>query len=346
MWTPTLAALVLSILPAARAVDIYLSPPPRLPHTLSADDATAVLSHHLGLEAFDALPGGDWVLDGIFDVPASGQKEQSVLLLTMDEVDVNEMRLPDSLRHVASLDSPPVSSLDSVISTYLHRAAHVYTAIFSPQSQSQSLSSFLSSTSADEPFFAAQELTALRSLRTTHGVSSPEYTTALADTRALIQAAIAQDVKIALLTFSSSPVIAKRQQPQPSQAPFPAPPPQQPIGSIGTCHLTLDACTNATSSCSGRGECLGASKAGRTCFVCACGKTTTTTTTGGKTRTSTDGWAGERCERKDVSGPFVLLAGTTIVLILVIAMSVGLLYGVGNIELPSVLLGGAVHKKD
>jgi hypothetical protein len=41
----------------------------------------------------------------------------------------------------------------------------------------------------------------------------------------------------------------------------------------------------------------------------------------------------------------VLLAGTTIVLLLVIAGSISLLYSVGNIELPSVLMGGAVNAK-
>jgi hypothetical protein len=41
----------------------------------------------------------------------------------------------------------------------------------------------------------------------------------------------------------------------------------------------------------------------------------------------------------------VLLAGTTIGLLLVIFMSVSLLYSVGGVELPSVLMGGAVHPK-
>jgi hypothetical protein len=41
----------------------------------------------------------------------------------------------------------------------------------------------------------------------------------------------------------------------------------------------------------------------------------------------------------------VLLAGTTIVLILIIAGSVSLLYTVGSVELPSVLMGSAVNAK-
>ena len=44
----------------------------------------------------------------------------------------------------------------------------------------------------------------------------------------------------------------------------------------------------------------------------------------------------------------MLLAGTTIALLLMIAGAVGLLYAIGGEELPSVLTGGvaAVQKKD
>ncbi|KAF7322167.1 DUF3844 domain-containing protein [Mycena kentingensis (nom. inval.)] len=362
MWTPTqLTALAVLALPAVRAVDIYLSPPPAIPHTpldFAAEDATAVLSHHLGLESFDVLKQGNPVLDELFQGQGAmgfvGQdKEQSVLLLTMDAADADKLRLPDALTHVATLESPPTESLDTVVSSYLHRAAHVYTSVFSPlgsfdaseslqsfySTQISSISSFLSST---EAAFAAQELSALRTLRSTLGPESPEYAAALQDTRSLLQTAVARGVKVALLTFSASAAAPVKRQ-VPSQAPFPSPrpAPQQPIGSIGTCHTSLDACNNSTSSCSGRGECMSATKAGRTCFVCACGKTTSTV--GTKVRSET--WVGEKCERKDVSGPFILLTGTTVVLILVIAMSVGLLYSVGDIELPSVLMGGAVHPK-
>ncbi|KAF7315945.1 DUF3844 domain-containing protein [Mycena indigotica] len=364
MWKSLrLSTLALCVVPNVFAIDIYLSPPPLLPNLpidFVADDASAVLSQHLGLEAFNELRAGSRTLEDLFQVQGETeligeQRQRNVLLLTVDEVDLKAMNLPGSLRHVASLESPPTPSLDSVISTYLHHAAHIYTSLFSPapstdfadtlqagySSQLNSISTFLSK--SEEAAFAAQELGALRKLRTQYGSSSPEYEAALADTHSMIQLAISQDAKIALLAFSSTTSTPVKRQAQPSQAPFPSPKPapQQPIGSIGTCHTTLDACSNSTLSCSGRGECVSASKAGRTCFVCACGKSTKGA---GKTL-KTENWVGERCERKDVSGPFVLLAGTTVVLILVVAMSVGLLYGVGNIELPSVLMGGAVHPK-
>nr|GAT57494.1 predicted protein [Mycena chlorophos] len=351
--------LVLPVLPIALAIDVYLSPPPLLPHLpfdFSPDEVTAVLSHHLGLESFDVLRGENAALEEMFQAQGAmglvgEQKERGVLLLTMDEVDAQQIRLPGSLRHVMSLESPATPTLDSIISSYLHRATHVYTSILATypstdtseslqstySAQLSSLSEFLSQTPAA---FAAEELTALRKLRNTFGASSPEYAAAVGDTRALLQSAVLNDVKVALLTFSSSasstPV---KRQVQPSQAPFPSPrpAPQQPISSIGTCFATVDACTNTTSSCSGHGECVSATKAGRTCFVCACGKTSTTV----GDKVSTQSWVGERCERKDVSGPFVLLAGTTLGLILVVGMSVGLLYSVGTIELPGCWLTSA-----
>jgi len=53
-------------------------------------------------------------------------------------------------------------------------------------------------------------------------------------------------------------------------------------------------------------------------------------------------WVGEMCERKDISGPFVLITGTVIGLLLLIGGSISLLYNVGEHELPSTLLGGVV----
>jgi hypothetical protein len=142
-----------------------------------------------------------------------------------------------------------------------------------------------------------------------------------------------------LLTFSPSILLNKRQAQPPQQSPLPpqSPVPQQPISGVSTCFASADICTDSTNSCSGRGQCLQASKAGRTCFICACSKTSDK----GKTQT----WVGDACERKDISGPFVLLAGSTIALILLIAGSISLLAGISSEKLPSTLTGGAVNGK-
>ncbi|KAF7357855.1 hypothetical protein MVEN_00831700 [Mycena venus] len=350
MWP---LAVVLCGLQAVQAVNVYLYPPQiSLRPNLAPEDASAALSRHLGLEIFEAFRDAS-TLD-YSEESFVGQGPNNVLLLTLDDVDAKAIRIPPSLQSSFRLPTPPstpISSLSSVISTYLHRAKHAYTSIYSadPSSQTRkawytaeldSIISFFDN--AHGASFAAAELSGLATIRGIHGVDSEEYRSALQVTRKLLDHAIEHNTRIALLTFSSSShTEAKRAEPEPSQAPFPRPPPQSPIGSISTCHTTLDACNNATSSCSGRGACASATKSGRTCFVCSCG----TTKTGEGKQVKTETWVGESCERKDVSGPFVLLAGTTIVLLLVIAGSVSLLYTVGTGELPSVLMGGAVHAK-
>ncbi|KAF8200000.1 hypothetical protein K438DRAFT_1717444 [Mycena galopus ATCC 62051] len=349
MWSTF--AVVLCGLQAARAINVYLYPPQlSIRQHLGLEEASAALSRHLGLEMFEAFRDSS-ILD-YSEESFVGKGADDVLLLTMDDVDAKAIRIPESLRPSFKLPTPPsapISSLSSVISTYLHRATHAYTSIYSadPASQTRkawyiaeldSIMTFFDK--AQGASFAAAELSGLATIRSTHGVDSDEYRSALDVTRRLLDHAIDHDIRIAMLTFSSSTYMeAKRA--EPSQAPFPRPPPQSPIGSVSTCHTTLDVCTNATSSCSGRGECASATKSGRTCFVCSCG----TTSTGSGNQITTETWVGESCERKDISAPFVLLAGTTIGLILVIAGSVSLLYTVGTIELPSVLMGGAVNAK-
>jgi hypothetical protein len=158
--------------------------------------------------------------------------------------------------------------------------------------------------------------------------------------RAVLESALSKpNINLALLTFSPSKTLHRRQAQPPQQSPLPPPSPipQQPIGGVSTCFTSVDICTNSTNSCSGRGDCLQASKAGKTCFVCTCSKTTDK----GKTQT----WVGDACERKDISGPFVLLAGSTVALILLIAGSLSLLAGIGSEKLPSTLTGGAVSGK-
>ncbi|KAJ6538879.1 hypothetical protein DFH09DRAFT_72858 [Mycena vulgaris] len=345
MWT-TFAA-VLCGLQAVQAINVYLYPPQTfLRPNLAPEDANAALSRHLGLEIFEALRDSS-ILD-YSEESFVGQGSNSALVLTLDDTDAKAVRIPSSLQSSFKLPAPPTSSLSSAISTYLHRAAHAYTSIhtFDPSSpwytaELDSVMSFFND--AQGASFAAAELSGLATLRTTYGSDSDEYRASLAATRKLLEYAVDHNIHIAMLTFSPSTHIEAKRAPAPqlSQAPFPRPPPQSPIASVSTCHTTLDACTNATSACSGRGECAGATKAGRTCFVCSCG----TTRTGSGKQVKTASWVGESCERKDISGPFVLLAGTTIVLLLVIAGSISLLYSVGNIELPSVLMGGAVNAK-
>lgn len=220
--------------------------------------------------------------------------------------------LPHVLQASFTLSAPPsisVPSLSSVISTYLSRARNSYSSLFggdggssSYSEQIRALSSFLDSPA--DPVFAAIELAALAALREAHGIASKEYTRAVEETRALLLRTIDQTDKVhlAVLTYAASTQrsFSKRgPDPQQSQSPLPnRPPPQEPIGSVSTCFTTANACTNGTNACSGRGQCVEASKSGRTCFICACG----VTKTGQGAQVKTDTWVGQSCERKDISG--------------------------------------------
>jgi len=195
------------------------------------------------------------------------------------------------------------------------------------------LLSFLESGDAQSNKFGAFELNGLDEIAQAYGRSSEQYKIAREALQAFLQSVLANNnIHVALLVYSTPTINAKRE-PQQSPLPSPIPSPQLPIGSVSTCYSTAEICINSTSACSGRGQCMEASKAGRTCFICACSATT-------DDKGQTDNWVGEACERKDVSGPFVLLAGTVIGLLIMIVGSVSLLYGVGDERLPSTLTGG------
>lgn len=219
--------------------------------------------------------------------------------------------------------------MSSTVSSFLQRAKLVYSSIISTNSSNLSptvpglLDAFyLTSSSATEKFlseatslvvfvesdepdsFGAFEITSLTELAREFGKKSQQYEQATALIRGLLSSAMSNpNVNLALMTYplsSASQTIYKRQAPAaqpPSQSPFPipSPSPQQPIGSVSTCFASVDACNNATDSCSGRGTCSEASKAGRSCFVCACETTL-------DDRGRREIWVGDACEKRDISG--------------------------------------------
>lgn len=210
------------------------------------------------------------------------------------------------------MDTPPetpIHTLSSVIHAYLHRASHSFGSLFSSSKISQldhvhTLSAFFED--ADEPSFAALDLAGLRELRERH--SKEDYVRIGRELHAFLEKVVDDDrFTLAVFTYSSPAAISvMKRSPvaQQSQAPLPTTaPPQQPIGAISTCFASLDACNDGTNSCSGRGQCVKASKGSHQCFVCTCGATTT----GEGKDVKTDYWAGEKCERKDISGSVMMV---------------------------------------
>jgi hypothetical protein len=207
---------------------------------------------------------------------------------------------------LASPPSTPIFSLSSVVSTYLQRARHTYASIYTEGlswqlEDTEALFAFFES--AESPAFAAVEIRKLSELRQTYGRTSEQYSHTADNIRAFLKRAFNEHgLHVALVTFSPPSHSHARREPSPqeSQSPLPSdrPPPQEPIGSISTCFVTASACANETNSCSGRGQCVEATKSGRTCYICMCG----VTQTGQGSQVKTDRWVGQSCERKDVSG--------------------------------------------
>ncbi|KAI0088152.1 hypothetical protein BDY19DRAFT_994554 [Irpex rosettiformis] len=368
--------LLFALLQLANAVTVYLYPQPPnvvVPGQLDARRANFAIAKHLNLEKFESL-GNDVILDNENNGGLIGSGARDGLLIAMSEEDAENV-LPYGLKPTFDLPSPSVDSLAPLVRGYVHRATQVYTTVassdsLSPLSSHQAaklLDIFSTPTEANQAFltsasalvdyldnlseetsdsvaekFGAFELNGLGALAEQYGEDSEQYKTAVSLLRAILESTLSRpDLHLALITYQTSSSdntpFYKRQDDQP-QSPLPIPHPAEPIGSVSTCFETAGVCGNQTDSCSGHGECVSASKAGRTCFVCACAAST-------NEKGQKEEWAGEACERKDVSGPFVLLTGTTIGLILLVAGSVALLGAIGSTPLPSTLTGGVASSK-
>jgi hypothetical protein len=217
-----------------------------------------------------------------------------------------------------------MDTLDSMVSTYLHRAAQAYTSIYSSTNEAalpvpRMLDVLSTSAAADtllrelsvlvsfledaEPAsgggrFAALELTGLAPVVEAYGRKSEQYMVAASTLKAMLESAFEREnTRVALLTYTPAGADKRAddsRQPPP-QSPLPKPTLAPGAGSSSTAGFTsVSACSNATSSCSGRGSCVSNTRAGKECFVCACATTKTA-------KGATEYWAGQACQRKDIS---------------------------------------------
>lgn len=116
------------------------------------------------------------------------------------------------------------------------------------------------------------------------------------------------------------------------------------------CFTSYNSCVSATGNCTGHGECVDRYATGaqgqaddRVCFVCACKST--------KTHPEIEDqdlhthWGGAYCQKIDVSSPFWLLFGTSLLLVGVVTGSIALLFNVGEEKLPGVIGAGVSRSK-
>lgn len=116
-----------------------------------------------------------------------------------------------------------------------------------------------------------------------------------------------------------------------------------PKTTIPSCYSNEAACLSSTANCAGHGACrkkytekVSKDEEGPECWACLCEPMKILT----GDRVKTIYWGGPACQKKDISVPFLLFAGFTVAALTAISSAIGLLYSVGEEDLPSVLGAG------
>lgn len=116
-------------------------------------------------------------------------------------------------------------------------------------------------------------------------------------------------------------------------------------GILPFCYSTRSACESTTRNCTGHGSCTlaytqldnaGDGK-GTPCYSCSCVASVRKNDDGTKKTTV---WGGPACQKKDVVAPFWLLAGFSVVMMFLVSWGIGLLFSMGEEQLPSVIGAG------
>lgn len=115
-------------------------------------------------------------------------------------------------------------------------------------------------------------------------------------------------------------------------------------GAVPSCFASKESCVSGTADCSGHGECRNkyansdGSDGKVSCYTCHC--LSTVNKSGSVTH-----WAGKTCFKKDLSTPFWLFAGFTIVMVGIVSLAIGMLFSVGEEKLPGVIGAGVSRSK-
>ncbi len=112
-------------------------------------------------------------------------------------------------------------------------------------------------------------------------------------------------------------------------------------GILPACFSSLDTCRSATRNCTGHGHCTikynTTELDGRICYSCACKADVIENEDGTK---KTVRFGGPACQKRDISTPFWLLTGFSVAMLFLVSWGIGLLYSVGQEDLPSVIGAG------
>jgi hypothetical protein len=114
------------------------------------------------------------------------------------------------------------------------------------------------------------------------------------------------------------------------------------LGILPACFASTKRCQKLTNNCTGHGECAlshpgeEGENGRKACYSCQCKPTVV----GAKDSKKTTYWGGPACQKKDVTVPFWLFVGSTVILVFLLGTGIGMLYSVGDEELPSVIGAG------
>lgn len=87
--------VLLSLIQLSQAVNVYLHPQNNVfRSTLSVEDASLVLSQHLGLDMFETMGDSASLPESFDEVPFVGQGSKNALLLTLEEADAQGWSSP------------------------------------------------------------------------------------------------------------------------------------------------------------------------------------------------------------------------------------------------------------
>ncbi|KAL4912197.1 hypothetical protein BDW62DRAFT_195239 [Aspergillus aurantiobrunneus] len=107
-----------------------------------------------------------------------------------------------------------------------------------------------------------------------------------------------------------------------------------PLSFTSVCYASNSSCNEATNTCSGHGACY---KKSGDCYACRCSESYVETGVGVGRKAR---WEGSACQKQDISSPFFLVTGVSLALVVAISAAVGMIFRVGDTELPGVISAG------
>ncbi|KAJ5936445.1 hypothetical protein N7454_005080 [Penicillium verhagenii] len=113
------------------------------------------------------------------------------------------------------------------------------------------------------------------------------------------------------------------------------------------CYASNSSCTDTTNNCSGHGYCYlkygsGSDATTGNCYACRCQQTIVRKNDGTTQKVQ---WGGPACQKKDISSPFLLIAGVSVFAVIMVSTAIGMLFSMGQQELPSVIGAGVGGSK-